>query len=98
MMFGYMVVRALLPLVKIINRLPDSGRVFAAVLDAATTPFNVINYWGSCGGARLYSTQRMGRLMFDACRPRRNYRSALVTSAKPYLRPARTKQGQTIRG
>jgi DinB superfamily len=65
MMFGYMVVRALLPLVKIINRLPDSGRVFAAVLDAATTPFNFINYWGSCGGSRLYSTQRMGR-KFDA--------------------------------
>jgi DinB superfamily len=65
MMFGYMVVRALLPLVKIINRLPDSGRAFAAVLDAATTPFNIINYWGSCGGSRLYSTQRMGR-KFDA--------------------------------
>jgi hypothetical protein len=65
MMFGYMVVRALLPLVKIINRLPDSGRVFAAGLDAATTPFDVINYWGSCGGARIYSTQRMGR-KFDA--------------------------------
>jgi hypothetical protein len=65
MLFGYMVVRALLPLVKIINRLPDSGRAFAAVLDAATTPFNIINYWGSCGGSRLYSTQRMGR-KFDA--------------------------------
>jgi hypothetical protein len=65
MMFGYMVVRALVPLVKIINRLPDSGRVFAAVLDAATTPFNVINYWGSCGGSRVYSTQRIGR-KFDA--------------------------------
>ena len=61
MLFGYMVVRALLPLVKIIRRLPDSGRVFAAVLNAATTPFNVINYWGSCGGSRFYSTQRMGR-------------------------------------
>jgi DinB superfamily len=65
MMFGYMVVRNLLPLLKIINRLPDSGRVFAAVLDAATTPFNIINYWGSRAGSRLYSTQRMGR-KFDA--------------------------------
>jgi DinB superfamily len=65
MMFGYMVVRALLPLVKIINHLPDSGRVFATVLDAATAPFNIINYWGSCGGSRLYSTQQMGR-KFDA--------------------------------
>jgi hypothetical protein len=65
MLFGYMVVRALLPLVKIVRRLPDSGRVFAGVLDAATAPFNIINYWGSCGGSRLYSRQRMGR-KFDA--------------------------------
>jgi hypothetical protein len=65
MMFGYMVVRNLLPLVKIIRRLPDSGGVFAAVLDAATTPFNIINYWGSRAGSRVYSTQRMGRT-FDA--------------------------------
>jgi len=61
MMFGYMVVRNLLPLVKIINRLPDSGRLFAAVLDSATTPFNIINYLGSRAGSRLYPTQRMGR-------------------------------------
>jgi hypothetical protein len=65
MLFGYMVVRALLPLVKVINRLPDSGRAFAAALNAATRPFDVINYWGSCGGGRLYSTERMGR-KFDA--------------------------------
>jgi DinB superfamily len=65
MLFGYMVVRNLLPLFKIIRRLPDAGRVFAAVLDAVTTPFNVINYWGSCAGSRVYSTQRMGR-RFDA--------------------------------
>jgi DinB superfamily len=65
MLFGYMVVRALLPLVRIMRRLPDSGRVFAAVLDAGATPFDAINYWGSCGAARLYSTQRMGR-KFDA--------------------------------
>jgi hypothetical protein len=65
MLFGYMVVRNLLPLLKVINRLPDSGRVFARVLDAATAPFNIINYWGACGGSRLYSTQRMGR-KFDA--------------------------------
>jgi DinB superfamily len=65
MLFGYMVVRNLLPLLKIINRLPDSGRAFAAVLDAATTPFNIINYWGSRAASRLYPTQRMGP-KFDA--------------------------------
>jgi hypothetical protein len=65
MLFGYMVVRNLLPLIKIINRLPDSGRVFAAGLDAGTTPFNIINYWGSRAASSVYSTHRMGR-KFDA--------------------------------
>jgi hypothetical protein len=35
------------------------------VLNAATTPFNIVNYWGSRGGARVYSSQRMGS-KFDA--------------------------------
>jgi hypothetical protein len=66
MMFGYMVVRVLLPLVGFISRLPNSvGRAFAAVLNAATTPFDVINYWGSRGGPWFYSPQRMGS-KFDA--------------------------------
>jgi DinB superfamily len=61
MMFGYIVVRALLPLVRFVSRLPNSvGGAFAAVLDAATTPFDVINYWGSRAGSRLYPRQRMG--------------------------------------
>ena len=66
MMFGYMVVRALLPLVKFVSRLPNPvGRGFAALLNAATAPFNVINYLGSRGGARAYSPQRMA-FRFDA--------------------------------
>ena len=65
MLFGYMVVRALLPLLKLINHLPDSGRAFAAVLNAATTPFDVINYWGARAAARVYSPPRMGS-KFDA--------------------------------
>ncbi len=60
MMFGYMVVRALLPLAKFVSRLPKPvGRGLAAVLNAATSPFNVINYWGSRGGSRTYRPQRM---------------------------------------
>jgi hypothetical protein len=66
MMFGYMVVRALLPLVNVVNRLPASvGRAFAAVLNVATGPFNSINYWGSVVGSHLYRDQRMGP-KFDA--------------------------------
>ena len=66
MMFGYLVVRALLPLVKAVSRLPVSvGRGFAAALNAATRPFNCINYWGSVVGSRLYRDQRMTS-RFDA--------------------------------
>jgi arsenite methyltransferase len=60
MMFGYLVVRALLPLVKVVSWLPKStGRGFAAILNAVTVPFNSINYWGSVLGARLYRGQRL---------------------------------------
>ena len=66
MMFGYLVVLALLPLVRVVSRLPDSmGRGFAAVLNATTGPFNVINYLGAVGGARIYGHRRMLR-KFDA--------------------------------
>ena len=60
MLLGYLVVRALLPLVKVVSRLSDSiGRGFAAALNAATGPFNVVNYWGSVAGSRVYSDRRM---------------------------------------
>lgn len=62
MVFGYMVVRALLPLVHLISRLPKPvGRAFAAVLNAGTRPFDVVNYWGSRAAALVYNRQRMGR-------------------------------------
>ncbi|MEV6324964.1 DinB family protein [Nocardia sp. NPDC051787] len=61
MLFGYMVVRRLLVLVRLFGRLPDVlGRGFARALDAATTPFDVINYHGSCWAARIYNRRRMG--------------------------------------
>lgn len=62
MVFGYMIVRALLPLVHIISRLPKpAGKAFAALLNAGTRPFDVINYWGSRGAALVYNRKRMGR-------------------------------------
>jgi len=62
MVFGYMVVRALLPLVHVVGRLPRPvGRAFAAVLNAGTRPFDVVNYWGSRAAARVYNTRRMSR-------------------------------------
>jgi hypothetical protein len=67
MVFGYLVVRNLLPLVNLVSRLPDRiGRAFASVLNAAAQPFDIVNYWGSCAGSWFYrSAPRMGR-RFDA--------------------------------
>src|SRR5437764_10527370 len=53
MLFGYLVVRRLLPLVRVLGRVPDRvSRTFAAALNAATRAFHVVNYIGSLGGAR----------------------------------------------
>ena len=49
MVFGYLIVRTLLPLVHTLGRLGRSRR-FAATLDAAHRPFHWINYAGSAGG------------------------------------------------
>ncbi|WP_144663326.1 DinB family protein [Paenarthrobacter nicotinovorans] len=62
MVFGYMVVRALLPLVHLISRLPAPvGRGFAALLNAGTRPFDAINYWGSRSAALYFNKRRMSR-------------------------------------
>lgn len=60
MLFGYMIVRTLLGLVRTFGRLPDGcSRVFAAVLNAGTRPFHGINYLGSCGGALVFRGDRL---------------------------------------
>ena len=64
MVFGYMVVQRLLVLVRVFSRLPDGvSRVFARSLNAATSPFDVINYYGSCAAALVYNRHRMGAKM-----------------------------------
>lgn len=61
MVFGYMVVRRLIVLVHLLGRMPEPvSRVFARVLNAATTPFHAINYYGSCAAALVYNRRRMG--------------------------------------
>jgi DinB superfamily len=62
MVFGYLVVRTLLPLVRVVSRLPAVGRAWAALLNTATRPFHVINYWGSVAAARVFDHTRMGPL------------------------------------
>ncbi|GGT04026.1 DinB family protein [Streptomyces chromofuscus] len=64
MLFGYMLVRALLPLLGVFARLPRTvSRTFAGLLNAATAPFHVINYLSSVTGSRYYNRRRMGAKM-----------------------------------
>lgn len=64
MLFGYLVVRVLLFLVRGFSKLPDkASKTFAALLNAGTKPFHVINYAGSLGGARVLGYPGMDRLM-----------------------------------
>ncbi len=63
MVFGFVVVRTLLPLVHLVSRLPSPvGRGFARTLDALHRPFHVVNYLGSCAAALVFDRNRMGRL------------------------------------
>lgn len=65
MAFGYLIVRRLLPLVRLFGRLPEPfSRTFAAVLNAGTRPFHHINYLGSVGGALVFHGPRLTR-QFD---------------------------------
>jgi DinB superfamily len=60
MLFGYLITCALLVLARVFGRLPDStGRLFARLLDTVHKPFHLINYLGSCAGARIIPYSRM---------------------------------------
>ena len=64
MLFGYLLVRNLLPLVWLVSRLPSAvSRSFAALLNAGTRPFLVVNYIGSLGGGRVLGRAGMVRWM-----------------------------------
>lgn len=64
MLFGYLLVRNLRLLVWGFSRLPDgASRRFAALLNAGTRPFHLVNYLGSLFGARVLGYARMQRLM-----------------------------------
>jgi hypothetical protein len=64
MLFGFLLVRAMLPLVKGFGRLPPAlSRVFAAILNAGTGPFHVVNYLSALPGGTVLGTRAMGKLM-----------------------------------
>ena len=60
MFFGYLVVRRLIPLVRLMGRLPEPvSRTFARVLEAGTRPFHTINYQSDRGAARVIHGRRL---------------------------------------
>jgi DinB superfamily len=64
MLFGYLVVRALLVLVRVFGLLPNGAdKAFARLLDSAHQPFHLINYLGSCGGAWIIPPRRMTQML-----------------------------------
>jgi hypothetical protein len=64
MLFGYLIVRALLPLVHLFGRLPGGvSKAFAWILDSVRVPFHLINYLGSCAGARIIPPQRIPSML-----------------------------------
>lgn len=64
MLFGFLLVRALLVLVKSFGRLPAAvSRTVAAALNAGTRPFHVINYLSALPGGLVLRGHTMERLM-----------------------------------
>jgi hypothetical protein len=60
MLFGYLIARALLVLTRTFAQLPEwASMAFARLLDAARTPFHLINYTGSASA--LGSSPTLGR-------------------------------------
>ncbi|MEU5521707.1 DinB family protein [Streptomyces sp. NPDC047860] len=64
MLFGYMLLCVLLPLMGLFTRLPrTASRMFARLLNAAARPFHVINYVSSVAGSLYFNHRRMGAKM-----------------------------------
>jgi hypothetical protein len=64
MLLGYLIVRALLPIARLFGRLPGPASAgFACLLNSARRPFHLINYLGSCAGARIIPPARLPRML-----------------------------------
>lgn len=100
LVFGYLIVRTLLPLVRLLGRWGRSSR-FAAFLNAARRPFHVVNYLGSWMGGQILPPAATVTLMRRTLRAlqRRLERESDHTLAltmhfptdwDPYFRPTMT--------
>ncbi|MEA5367150.1 DinB family protein [Amycolatopsis sp., V23-08] len=64
MLLGYLIMRALLTLARLFDRLPaGASRRFARLLDAATTPFDAVNFAGSWLGGTILPRRSMDALL-----------------------------------
>ena len=92
MVFGYVIVRTLMPLVHALGRLGHSRR-FAATLNAGRRPFHVINYLGSCGAvvALLDRTvDALQRKLAAETAPSLALTMHFPTAWDPYFKPTMT--------
>ena len=81
MLFGYIIVRALLPLMGLFGRLPAGfSHVYARLLNAATRPFDLVNYLGPCAAVHIYGHQRMAAKLAT---PRATTTSTAASSPSP---------------
>jgi len=65
MLLGYLILRALLRLVRVFGHLPSRvSHTFAHLLNAGTKSFDAVNFLGSWAGGTAMSPQRMVK-MFD---------------------------------
>ena len=61
MLFGYILVRVLVVLIRVFWRLPDAADLtFSRLLNAVAVPFHAVNYLGSCAAALVFDHRRMG--------------------------------------
>lgn len=64
-LFGFIILNALLPLTRSWGRLPKAtSKPFAQLLNAATKPFNWINTLGARGQGKVFTYRRIGKI-FD---------------------------------
>jgi len=60
MLFGYLIVLRLLVLVRMFSRMPAGmSHGYARLLNAATRPFDLVNYLGPRGAVHVYGPHRM---------------------------------------
>jgi hypothetical protein len=65
MLLGYLIIRSLLALVRLFGRLPrGASKGYAGLLNAATGPFDFVNYVGPVVAVHVLNAKRMGAV-FD---------------------------------